>query len=223
MSILELKDVRFSYSADKNSKEVLKGVNCAFSCGKFYALVGKSGAGKSTLLSLMAGLDIPTSGQILFEGTPTNKMNLNKYRRKSVSVIYQDFGLFPLLTALENIMYPMQLCKVNPKTAKQEAMALAEKVSLPKELLDRYPTRISGGEQQRVAIARALTMDRRLILADEPTGNLDSENSDIIIELLQKLAHEENKCVIVVTHDLSVMDKADELYRINDGLLEKRN
>ena len=104
----------------------------------------------------------------------------------------------------------------------QQALALARRVSLPEELLDRYPTHISGGEQQRVAIARGLTMDRRLLLADEPTGNLDSENSDNIIDLLLKLAHDENRCVIVVTHDLSVMDRADVVYRINDGLLERR-
>ena len=104
----------------------------------------------------------------------------------------------------------------------EQALALARRVSLPEELLDRYPTHISGGEQQRVAIARGLTMDRRLLLADEPTGNLDSENSDNIIDLLLKLAHDENRCVIVVTHDLSVMDRADVVYRINDGLLERR-
>ena len=111
---------------------------------------------------------------------------------------------------------------MDAKEARQQAQALARRVSLPEELLDRYPTHISGGEQQRVAIARGLTMDRRLLLADEPTGNLDSENSDNIIDLLLKLAHDENRCVIVVTHDLSVMDRADVVYRINDGLLESR-
>ena len=206
MPILELKDVRYSYSPEK---VVLRGVNCVFECGTLYALVGKSGAGKSTLLSLMAGLDLPESGQVLFEGTPTGDMDLDEYRRRKAAVIYQDFALFPMLTALENIEYPMELCHVDAKEARQQA-------------LDRYPTHISGGEQQRVAIARGLTMDRRLLLADEPTGNLDSENSDNIIDLLLKLAHDENRCVIVVTHDLSVMDRADVVYRINDGLLERR-
>ena len=191
MPILELKDVRYSYSPEK---VVLRGMSCVFECGTLYALVGKSGAGKSTLLSLMAGLDLPDSGQVLFA----------------------------MLTALENIEYPMELCHMDAKEARQQALALARRVSLPEELLDRYPTHISGGEQQRVAIARGLTMDRRLLLADEPTGNLDSENSDNIIDLLLKLAHDENRCVIVVTHDLSVMDRADVVYRINDGLLERR-
>ena len=179
---------------------------------------------------------------MLFDGTPTGDMDLDEYRRRKAAVIYQDFALFPMLTALENIEYPMELCHVDAKEARQQALALARRVSLPEELLDRYPTRIpyvlelvgladkenrypdelSGGEQQRVAIARGLTMDRRLLLADEPTGNLDSENSDNIIDLLLKLAHDENRCVIVVTHDLSVMDRADVVYRINDGLLERR-
>lgn len=219
MSILELKDVCYSYSKEKT---VLRGMNCQFECGQLYALVGKSGAGKSTLLSLMAGLDLPDSGQVLFEGTPTSEMDLDEYRRRKAAVIYQDFALFPLLTALENIVYPMELCHIPAKEAEQQARTLAARVSLPEELLNRYPTHISGGEQQRVAIARGLTMDRRLLLADEPTGNLDSENSDNIIDLLLQLAHEENRCVIVVTHDLSVMDRADVVYRINDGLLEKR-
>lgn len=185
MPILELKDVRYSYSPEK---VVLRGVNCVFECGTLYALVGKSGAGKSTLLSLMAGLDLPESGQVLFDGTPTGDMDLDEYRRRKAAVIYQDFALFPMLTALENIEYPMELCHVDAKEARQQALALA----------------------------------RRLLLADEPTGNLDSENSDNIIDLLLKLAHDENRCVIVVTHDLSVMDRADVVYRINDGLLERR-
>ena len=109
MSILELKDVCYSYSAEK---PVLRGMNCTFECGTLYALVGKSGAGKSTLLSLMAGLDLPDSGQVLFEGTPTGDMDLDEYRRRKAAVIYQDFALFPLLTALENIEYPMELCRV---------------------------------------------------------------------------------------------------------------
>ena len=220
MTLLELRDVTYRYH--KTAAAVLCGMSCAFETGKLYAIVGKSGAGKSTLMSLMAGLDLPDSGEILFEGTPTGKLDLDEYRRRKIAVIYQDFALFPLLTVLENILYPMELCGLDRAQARQEAKHLAQKVSLPEELLDRYPSRISGGEQQRVAIARGLTMDRRLLLADAPTGNLDSENSDIIIDLLRQLAHEENRCVIVVTHDLTVMDRADEVYRLSDGKLTKR-
>ena len=219
MTILELNHVGFRYRQDC---PVLEDVNCRFETGVFYALVGKSGAGKSTLLSLMAGLDLPTEGEILFEGRSTAGMDLSEYRRRYASVIYQDFALLPLLTVQENIQYPMALCGVPPQEAAQQARELARRVSLPEELLDRYPSRISGGEQQRVAIARSLTLDRRLLLADEPTGNLDSENSDIVIDLLRRLAHEEDRCVIVVTHDLSVMDQADVTYRVRDHRLERR-
>ena len=219
MTILELNHVGFRYRPDR---PVLEDVNCRFETGVFYALVGKSGAGKSTLLSLMAGLDLPTEGEILFEGRTTAGMDLSEYRRRYASVIYQDFALLPLLTVQENIQYPMALCGVPPQEAAQQARELARRVSLPEELLDRYPSRISGGEQQRVAIARSLTLDRRLLLADEPTGNLDSENSDIVIDLLRRLAHEEDRCVIVVTHDLSVMDQADVTYRVRDHRLERR-
>lgn len=219
MTILELNHVGFRYRPDR---PVLEDVNCRFETGVFYALVGKSGAGKSTLLSLMAGLDLPTEGEILFEGRSTAGMDLSEYRRRYASVIYQDFALLPLLTVQENIQYPMALCGVPPQEAARQARELARRVSLPEELLDRYPSRISGGEQQRVAIARSLTLDRRLLLADEPTGNLDSENSDIVIDLLRRLAHEEDRCVIVVTHDLSVMDQADVTYRVRDHRLERR-
>jgi len=219
MEILKVSDVCYSYGRGPERKNVLNNVNASFEQGKLYAVIGKSGSGKSTLFSLMAGLDIPQSGQILFEGTPTEKLNLDVYRRECVAQVFQDFCLFPLLTVLENIMYPMELCNVAKDKAKQDAIELAKLVSLPESLLDRYPGRISGGEQQRVAIARALAMDRRLIIADEPTGNLDSENSSIIISLLLKLAHEHNKCVIIATHDLSVMESADVIYKIADGKL----
>jgi len=219
MEILKVSNVCYSYGRGTEKKNVLNNVNAGFELGKMYAVIGKSGSGKSTLFSLMAGLDIPQSGQILFEGTPTDKLNLDIYRRECVAQVFQDFCLFPLLTVLENIMYPMELCHVNKAKARQDAIELAKLVSLPETLLDRYPRRISGGEQQRVAIARALAMDRRLIVADEPTGNLDSENSSIIISLLMRLAHEHNKCVIIATHDLSVMESADIIYRISDGKL----
>ena len=220
MNILELKNVGFRYN---EKKTVLHDVSCAFETGVFYALVGKSGAGKSTLLSLMAGLDLPTEGEILFEGQSTAGMDLSEYRRRHASVIYQDFALLPLLTVQENIEYPMALCGMDAAESARTARELAARVALNEELLDRYPSHISGGEQQRVAIARSLTLGRRLLLADEPTGNLDSENSDIVIDLLRRLAHEEDRCVIVVTHDLSVMDRADVVYRVRDGMLEKRN
>ena len=174
MPILELKDVRYSYSPEK---VVLRGVNCVFECGTLYALVGKSGAGKSTLLSLMAGLDLPESGQVLFEGTPTGDMDLDEYRRRKAAVIYQDFALFPMLTALENIEYPMELCHVDAKEARQQALALARRVSLPEELLDRYPTHISGGKQQRVAALRCGPRQRAAHISGSDESDLHALTS----------------------------------------------
>lgn len=221
MAILEVKNVRYGYGSDE-AGDVLKGSNCAFEAGKTYSIVGKSGSGKSTLLSLMAGLDVPQSGEILFEGKSTTGFDRNLYRRSQVGIIYQDFSLFPLLTVLENIMYPMNLNGVDTKEARKTAEELARKVGLPESLFHRYPGKISGGEQQRVAIARALTMNRRLILADEPTGNLDSENSSIILDILSRLAHEDGCCVIIVTHDLTVMTETDEVYQIMDGHISRQ-
>ena len=217
MSILELKNVCYSYSGKHQNVQVLKNISCCFEKGKVYAIVGKSGSGKSTMLSLMAGLDIPTSGQVLYEGTPTSKMDLERYRRDCAAVIYQSFRLFPLLTISENITYPMELRGFRGEQAREKARELVRKVALPESVLDRFPNMLSGGEQQRVAIARALSMDSKLILADEPTGNLDEENSKNIIDILINLARQDNYCVIIVTHDLSVIPRMDVVFRLSGG------
>ena len=219
MSILELKNVCYSYSGKHQNVQVLKNISCCFEKGKVYAIVGKSGSGKSTMLSLMAGLDIPTSG-VLYEGTPTSKMDLDRYRRECAAVIYQSFRLFPLLTISENITYPMELRGFRGEQAREKARELVRKVALPESVLDRFPNMLSGGEQQRVAIARALSMDSKLILADEPTGNLDEENSKNIIDILINLARQDNYCVIIVTHDLSVIPRMDVVFRLSGGELK---
>ncbi|HIS46130.1 MAG TPA: ABC transporter ATP-binding protein [Candidatus Scybalocola faecigallinarum] len=217
MDVLELKDVRYVYQTKYQKKEALKGISGIFETGKLYAVVGRSGSGKTTLLSLMAGLDLPTSGDVICEGVSTARMDLAKYRRENAAVIYQSFRLIPLLTVAENIMYPMELMGMKAKQARKQARELAQKVNLPEELLDRFPTMLSGGEQQRVAIARALGMNTKLLLADEPTGNLDTQNSSLIFELLQELAHEMDYCVIVVTHDMELASKADQIIELQDG------
>ena len=214
MTILELNHVGFRYRPDR---PVLEDVNCRFETGVFYALVGKSGAGKSTLLSLMAGLDLPTEGEILFEGRSTAGMDLSEYRRRYASVIYQDFALLPLLTVQENIQYPMALCGVPPQEAAQQARELARRVSLPEELLDRYPTHISGGEQQRVAIARALINSPAVLLADEPSGNLDSHNRDEIHRLFFELRERLGQTIVIVTHDERLAAMADRTITMSDG------
>lgn len=223
MSILELKNVSYNYNSKYQRVDALKNVSCSFDKGKVYAIVGKSGSGKSTMLSLMAGLDIPASGQVLYEGTPTSHMDLDRYRRECAAVIYQSFKLFPLLTISENITYPMELRGFKGKQARDRAKELVQKVALPNTVLDRFPNMLSGGEQQRVAIARALSMDSKLILADEPTGNLDEENSLNIIDILIKLARNDNYCVVIATHDISVIPRMDVVYRMNSGeiFLEK--
>lgn len=222
MELLNCKNVKYSYKGRYQHTQVLRGVDCSFEEGKIYALVGRSGSGKSTLLSLMAGLDLPESGEICFKEHRTQDMDLNQYRREDAAVIYQNYKLFPMLTVLENICYPMELRGIAKKQCVQKAETLLNKVMLSNEMLHKFPAMLSGGEQQRVAIARALTMDSRLILGDEPTGNLDTENSDNIIELLIKLAHEENYCVIIATHDISILDKMDAVYRMQDGKIVKK-
>ncbi len=217
MSVLQLQDVRYTYQTQYQKVEALKGISYTFEEGSVYAIVGKSGSGKTTLLSLMAGLDLPTAGKVLCRGQATDTLRLEKYRRENVAVIYQSFRLFPLLTVAENIMYPMELRGMKPRAAKKKAAQLLEKVGLPKSALNRYPTMLSGGEQQRVAIARALGMDTRILLADEPTGNLDTANGENIFSILQVLAHEEGYCVIIVTHDLSLASKADHVLELCDG------
>lgn len=219
MAILEAKNLCYSYG--RGAAEVLHNVSCAFECGKVYALVGRSGSGKSTLLSVLSGLDLPSSGEVLFEGQSLAGMDRNVYRREKIAVIYQNYALLPLLTVTENILYPMELCGIRGKAAREKAQALARRVGLADALHDRFPSQISGGEQQRVAIARALAMDRKLLLADEPTGNLDVENSDAVMELLLQLAHEDGCCVVVVTHDIDVMQKADVVMRIEKGTLKQ--
>ncbi len=221
MAILELKQVTYSYRSRYQQVDALKGVSYEFQPGKLYALVGKSGSGKSTLLSLMAGLDLPQEGQILYEGRSTKELNLTRYRREKAAVIYQSFRLFPLLTVAENITYPMELRKVPGKAAKARVAELLEKVNLPSSAANRLPSMLSGGEQQRVAIARALSMETKLLLADEPTGNLDSENSLNIIKLLRDLAHDDGYCVIVVTHDMEIAALADEVLTMRDGNLQE--
>ena len=222
MAILEVKDVYFKYESKYQTNEVLKGVSCAFEEGQFYALTGKSGSGKSTLLSLMAGLMLPQSGQVLYDGVATADMDLDRYRREKAAVIYQSFRLLPLLTVEENVTYPMELRGLRGKPARDKAAQLLKKVDLPETLAHRFPAMLSGGEQQRVAIARAVGMGSRLLLADEPTGNLDAENSTRIIDLLLSLSHDDGYCVVVVTHDPEIAARADRTYRMRDGVLTEQ-
>ncbi len=217
MSILTASNVEYTYRTRYQTVRALQGVSCEFEPGQAYAIVGRSGSGKTTLLSLLAGLDLPDSGEIAFEGEKTTDMDRDRYRREKVSVVYQAFHLFPLLTALENVMYPMELSGVSHKEAKAKARELLRRVELPEKIEKQYPKMMSGGEQQRVAIARALASNAQVLLADEPTGNLDSENSRNIIDILLDLAHKEGRCVILITHDNEIASQADHILRLKDG------
>ena len=217
MSVLKIEDLAYTYKSKYQTVKALKGITYEFEQGKFYALIGRSGSGKTTLLSLLAALDIPTEGRVVFEDKSTAEIDRDLYHRDTVAVIYQSYNLLPLLSVMENVTFPMELKKV--PDAKKIAEEKLRAVGLDESYFKRLPAMLSGGEQQRVAIVRALASDAKIILADEPTGNLDTENSEIVINLLQKLAHEEGYCVIVVTHDLSIADKADEVLRLKDGCL----
>ncbi len=214
---ISLKQVSYSYHGKYQTVRAVNQVSYDFEAGKFYAVIGKSGSGKTTLLSLMAGLDLPTEGEILVEGKSTRDWDRNALRRNAVSVIYQNYNLFPLLTVQENIMYPLQLKGMSGRQAKELALQVREKVGLPAAYDRRLPSHLSGGEQQRVAIARALAQGCGIILADEPTGNLDSANSANIVEILKGLAHENGCTVILVTHDPAVAGQADRVLQMKDG------
>ena len=218
MAELILKEVFYRYPGTKT--DVLKGVDAVFPEGTVTAVMGRSGAGKSTMLYLLAGLDVPTKGTILYNGQALEKSMLDGYRRTEVATIAQNYLLFPTRTALENVLYPLELAKVEKTAALEEAKRHLQSVGIPEELHHRLPTKLSGGEQQRVAIARALASHSNVIAADEPTGNLDEENADAVMTLLKKLAHEDGKTVIVVTHDRLLAEEADRCYRIKRGKIE---
>lgn len=219
-AILSVNDVSYTYISKYQRVEAVKNVSCAFEPGRMYAIMGRSGSGKSTLLSLLAGLDLPTRGEILFEGKPMSKINRDRYRRDNASVIYQSFNLFPLLTTLENVMYPMQLQGKSKHETLQTARRLFADVGLSDTAYKKFPQMMSGGEQQRIAIARALAAGGKILLADEPTGNLDTANEQTVVSLIKRLAHERGYTVIVVTHNQAVAAEADAVLLMSDGELK---
>ena len=211
MDILEIKNVTYNYS--NSNEKVLSSVNQKFEIGKFYAIIGKSGAGKSTLLSLLAGLDKPQKGQILFKGNDIEKDGYSNHRKNNISLVFQNYNLIDYLTPLENVRL------VN----KNASETILFELGLDKSQINRNVMKLSGGQQQRVAIARALVSEAPIILADEPTGNLDVYTAGEIIEILKKLAKERNKCVIVVTHSKEVANSADIILELRDRKLKKIN
>ena len=219
MSVLSAREVTYEYRNAYQTVRALNGVSCEFEKGLVYAIVGSSGSGKTTFLSLLACLDVPTSGTIDLDGRSTAEIDRDAYRFNHVSVIYQNFNLFQHLTVLENAAYPLYVRKVGGKEADAVAREKLLQDGLKEDQFKRLPNMLSGGEQQRVAIARALASGSEIILADEPTGNLDSTNSRNIVEILHRLAHENDRCVIIVTHDPAVAEAADVVLNMKDGKL----
>ena len=209
MEILEIKNVSYSYA---NSKEkILSGVNQKFELGKFYAIVGKSGAGKSTLLSLLAGLDKPKTGQILFKNEDIQKKGYSNHRKNNISLVFQNYNLIDYLSPIENI-------RLVNKSADESILF---ELGLDKKQIKRNVMKLSGGQQQRAAIARALASKPAIILADEPTGNLDSHTTMDVLKLMQRIVREQNQTLVMVTHDNHLAAYADRIFHIIDGKIVK--
>jgi putative ABC transport system ATP-binding protein len=222
-----LKVNKLSKIFSSGSGEVSAVSNVSFSVpeGQFASIIGKSGSGKSTLLSLLGALDKPTSGSIDVDKQDITKLSdhaLIKYRVQKIGFVFQNYNLVPNLTALENVMLPMEFAGTSKNERQQRATELLDQVGITNDKQQRKPGRLSGGEQQRVAIARALANRPALILADEPTGNLDSQTGKMIFDLLHKLARSEKTTIIAVTHDLSIAGRTDESFRLQDGKLVKK-
>ena len=219
MSILSLQNVSYQYEG--TTKTVFKDINLQFEAGKIYTIVGKSGAGKSTLLSLLAGLDIATSGQVDYHGESLAIINRNHYRARKAGIIFQSLNLLTNATAIDNIILSMNISGVKEVDKKARSLELLKKVGIAPEKANRKILKLSGGEQQRVAIARALAADPELLIADEPTGNLDKNIEDSVLKIFTSLAHDEGKCVIIVTHSKRVTTIADEIWSVDKGVFRQ--
>ena len=216
MSILKLDKIGYRYEDALDDEYVLKDISYEFELGKTYAIKGKSGSGKTTLLSLISGLENCSYGHIYFDDKDLNTLDLDKYRSNSIGIVFQSFNLLPYLTAVENIILSMDISKVDVEDKRKEALNLLKKVGLTEAQGDRKILKLSGGEQQRVAIARSLSYNPKMILADEPTGNLDQATENDILKIFKDLA-KEGKCIIIVTHSKNVADQVDEVFDLKKG------
>lgn len=223
--MLKVKDLKRQFKSGDTIVAAVDGVNIEIPDGKFVSIVGRSGSGKTSLLTLLGALDRPTSGTIEVDGKNISSMNdreLISYRAKTVGFVFQGYNLVPNLTALENVMLPMEFIGINKEERKERAKKLLEEVGLSEDQIKRKPGKLSGGQQQRVAIARALSNRPKYILADEPTGNLDSETGNLIYKLLRELCRKEKTTIITVTHDSAIARKADISYTLIDGKLSSK-
>lgn len=219
MGILTINDVDYYYQDGDSKRYILQDVNYIFERGKFYAILGESGSGKTTLISLLSALDKPHSGNVLFENQDIQNIGLSSYRRNKASIIFQAYNLIPYMTALENVKMAMSITDNELPKDESIPVNLLDYIGLDKSKINRTVNKLSGGEQQRVAIARALSTNVDIILADEPTGNLNEELETEIIHIFRNLAHQHQKCVIVVTHSSQIARQADEILQLKKGKL----
>jgi putative ABC transport system ATP-binding protein len=219
MILLELKNISYWYKHENKRHDILKDINISFERGMFYAIVGPSGSGKTTFLALASALDVPKEGTIFYEGKEIKKIGLTKFRSKYVSIVFQSYNLLPYMTALQNVITGIEIKGTKHKNKKEFALRMLDRVGITAEQARQKVLTLSGGQQQRVSIARALCSDTDLIVADEPTGNLDESTAQEIVDLFQSLAHQEGKCVIVVTHDQMIASKSDKIVKLSKGNL----
>lgn len=223
MSLLELKGVEKIYQQGKIDVRALRGIDLMVEKGEFTTVFGPSGSGKTTLLNMIGCLDKPTKGEILFDGSGLNDMSkkeLALVRRHNIGFIFQSYNLIPVLTAYENVEFAIRLTDANDKEIREKVMDILESVGLG-DMVNRRPNELSGGQKQRVAIARALVKEPKLVLADEPTANLDSKTSDVVLEIMVKMNEQHGTTFIFSTHDPQVMDYANRLIEIRDGEISR--
>jgi putative ABC transport system ATP-binding protein len=224
--MIKVKNIKRHFKTRDNTVKAVDGVDLTLDEGVLASIIGTSGSGKSTLLALLGALDKPTEGSIEIDGKDVTKMSgrqLTAYRRDKVGFVFQSYNLIPNLSAIQNVMVPMEFAGVKRGERRARAEQLLEQVGLDKEKQNRKPGRLSGGEQQRVAIARALANKPKLILADEPTGNLDTETGKVIVNLLHDLAKTEKATILAVTHDAEIAKQTDETFKIQDGRIVGNN
>ena len=220
--MLEVTDVSKSFGSGGSVVAALSGVTMTVADGEFVTIVGRSGSGKSTLMNLLGGLEQPTSGSIKVDSEEITRFSgrqLNGYRARQVGFVFQSYNLIPNLTAEENVMLAMELAGTGKSDRRRRARELLDQVELTGARQSRKPGKLSGGEQQRVAIARAVANNPKLVLADEPAGNLDSQTAGTVVDLLRALAHGQNTTVLVVTHDEEIVKRSDRAFRLIDGRL----
>jgi putative ABC transport system ATP-binding protein len=223
MFVLEARELRKSFGEGEAAVEALRGVNLGVQAGEMLAIMGRSGSGKSTMLTLLGGVDVPTSGQVLLEGADLASLDddgRTLIRRRRIGFVFQAFNLLPILTAEENVALPLELDGMAAAPARERAAKMLELVGLESRR-SHLPGKMSGGEQQRVAIARALVIEPAIVLADEPTGNLDSSNSKRITRVLRELVDQHGQTIIMVTHDPAVAEQADRVVYLLDGQVER--